>query len=179
MAQKTMNLEILQQKWLATMDMLVELNREKFRSPKASELLRHARSMINEASLNRAADESFLVKVERLLEEAQREIFVAAQPLGDEFLLRWSSTFDRIDAGERYGEYSFGVTRFYPHLPRARKWVRIKQPSNLTPRRLLEISHSCDVKIKRHGKDHLVIVGEGEALKRALAEVAPYIKGEK
>ena len=135
--------------------------------------------MINEASLNRAADEAFMVKVERLLEEAQREIFMAAQPLGDDFLLRWSDTFDRIEAGERYGEYSLSVSRFYPHLPRARRWVRIKQPSSLTPKRLLEISRSCNVKIKRHGKEHLVIVGEGDALKRALAEVAPYIKGER
>ncbi|WP_457555376.1 hypothetical protein [Candidatus Pyrohabitans sp.] len=174
-----MSLETLQQKWLATMDMLVELNREKFRSPRASELLRHARSMINEASLNRAADEAFMVKVERLLEEAQREIFMAAQPLGDDFLLRWSDTFDRIEAGERYGEYSLSVSRFYPHLPRARRWVRIKQPSSLTPKRLLEISRSCNVKIKRHGRRHLVIVGDGDALKRALAEVAPYIKGER
>ncbi|WP_456475262.1 hypothetical protein [Candidatus Pyrohabitans sp.] len=174
-----MSLETLQQKWLATMDMLVELSREKFRAPRASELLRHARSMINEASLNRAADEHFLLDVERLLEEAQREIFVVAQPLGDEFLMRWSGTFKRIDAGESYGEYRFNASRFYPRLPRTRKWVRIKQPSSLTPRRLLEISQSYDVKIKRHGKGHLIIVGEGEAIKRALAEVVPYLKGEK
>ncbi len=168
--------EILQQKWLASFDMLLELKKNKFSVPRASELLRHVRSMINEAALNKAADEKFFAKAENLLDEAQREIFFVAEPLGKEFLERWDDVFKKIMAGEKYGEYTFNSSTFYPHLPRGAYWVRLKQPKEATPQRLREIAKACDVLIKRHQKEHIIITGNKEKVKKALQELAVYLK---
>ncbi len=170
--------EILQQKWLACMDMLLELKKNGFSVPRAVEHLRHVKSMINEASLNKAADEEFFARAESLMDEALREVFMFAEPLGEEFLEKWDSIFRRIMKGEKYGEFKHGTSVFYPHLPRGNYYVRVKWPENVTPQRLREIAKSNGVYIKRHQEQHIVITGEKEKVRKALMEIAVYIKGE-
>lgn len=168
--------EILQQKWVANFDMLIEINKNKFSVPIASELLRNVKSMINEAVINKTAADEFLAVTDSLLDEANREIFSAAEPLGSEFTERWEKVFRKIMAGEKYGEYILNSSRFYPHLPRGKYWVRLKQPAGTTPERLREIAREYNVFIKRHQKEHIVITGDKEKVKEALRELAVYLK---
>lgn len=169
------NFKILQQKWLASLDMFLELNKAGFSLPKASEHLRHVKSMISEAMLNRSADYEFFAQADSLMDEAQREIFMAGEPLGQDFIERWDKVFKGIMSGEKYGEFRLSSSKFYPHLPRGEYWVRIKQPEEASQRKLREISTRNGVDIKEHMEEHILIAGEKEDVKRALQEISGYM----
>ncbi len=162
--------EMLAQRWLATMDMLVEVLRSGGRAEGVSELLRNSRSLLNDLRTRGTEEPEILMRIEAALDEAQMRIFTSAKELGSEFLERWTKVFEGIRRGEVYREDAPAPARFHPRLPRSGKWARIRLNSSLTPARLLEISRKHGVKVKKHGKEHVIFVGESKALKKALRD---------
>jgi len=171
----TKNFKVLQQKWLASIDMLTELNRKGFSVPQASELLRHVKSMISEAMLNRSADQNFFIQADQYMDEAQREIFMAAEPLGQEYIEKWDEVFRKIIRGEKYGDFRFNSSQFYPRLPRDDYWVRLRVSDDASPGDLKRISDRNGVEIKEHQENHLVVTGEKARVKKALQELSAYL----
>jgi len=162
--------DMLAQRWLATMDMLVEVLRQGGRAEGVSELLRNAKSLLNDLRSRGTEEPEILMRIEAALDEAQMRIFTSAEQLGSEFLERWTEVFESIRKGGVYREEAPAPARFYPRLPRSGRWARIRLTDRLTPARLLEISRKHGVKVKKHGREHVIIVGEGRALKNALRE---------
>ncbi|NOZ82377.1 MAG: DUF2096 domain-containing protein [Euryarchaeota archaeon] len=162
--------DMLSQRWLATMDMLVEVLRQGAKPEGVSELLRNSKSMLNDLRTRGTEEPEILMRIEAALDEAQMRIFTSAEQLGSEFLERWTEVFENIRRGGVYREEEPLPARFYPRLPRSGRWARIRLTSRLTPAKLLEISRKHGVKIKKHGREHVIILGERRALRNALRE---------
>ena len=87
----------LAQTFLATADMVTEARKIGFNVDRALNLLRTAKSVLNEAYLKREIRDDLLQHIEQLLQEAHAEIFSVC---GEEFTEKWDEIFRRIMKGE-------------------------------------------------------------------------------
>lgn len=169
-------LELLQQNYLATLDMLADFNHRGFSSPEALDILRNTKSMINEMTLNPSTREELMEKSQALLEKAQQMIFFRSEPMGPEFTGKWDKIFKNILEGSNYGEFSIEKSRFMPGLPRDGDWARVRLPHQINEEKLAEISDNLGVRIEKHDENHVIIRGEKSAIRQALKEISTSFK---
>lgn len=163
-----------EQLWLVTMKMAVEAKRKGVGVQGALSLLRSAKSLLNEGRLEEHPYK-LTAEARRLIEEAQREIFVNASTI-EGFEGKWDEEINRVLRGHKIGEYPFTLTSFYPGLPRGLSWVRLPLTNKLTISKAKEIAVKFGVAFKPHGEAHFLISGDKASLRRVLEAVSKYFK---
>lgn len=158
----------IEQAWVATTKMAVEARKAGVNLGNAFELLRSAKSVLNERGHGHAAEE--------MLAEAQKEIFSKAELLGKKFSEKWSRALKKAAEGEKIGEFSIWESKFYPAAPKDRRWVRVSLPRTLSIKKLEEIAKKCRVAVEPQEKQHVIISGDKDSLRKALDEISPYFK---
>jgi hypothetical protein len=165
-----MDPEILKQLWIASKEMITEAGRKGLNTERAVRYLRTAKSILNECASDKKAKKEFLDQASRLIDSAQREVFLASQ-LGKEFLEKWDEEFKMIMQGKKIGEFPvLRSSKFYPSLPRGKNWVRIPASKEIE-NKLKEMG--IDV---RHHHGNLLILGDKEHVKKALKEISHLFK---
>ncbi len=155
----------LAQTFLATADMVTEARKIGFNVDRALNLLRTAKSVLNEAYLKREIRDDLLQHIEQLLQEAHAEIFSVC---GEEFTEKWDEIFKRIMKGEKYGEFKIEKMRFAVGLPRDRRWIRVKSLEDEILKEIKEVAEVIET------KEGYVICGEN--LKEALEIMRKHMK---
>ncbi len=156
------------------MKMAVEARKAGVSLDSAFELLRSAKSILNERRHEHAEKE--LPVVEGMLLEAQKEIFLRTEPLGKKFSEKWSRKLKKAAEGEKIGEFSIWKSKFYPAAPKGKKWARISLPRTLRIKELEEIAKRCKVAVEPQGKQYVIISGDRDSLRKALDEISHYFK---
>ncbi|MFQ5816161.1 MAG: DUF2096 family protein, partial [Candidatus Hydrothermarchaeaceae archaeon] len=137
-----MNLDALEQLWLATMRMGADVRkRTGIELSRAFDLLRSAKPLLNECRLDDEAEPELLIRAEKMTHAAHREIYIAGEALGENFTEGWDNVFDGVMRGEKIGEFPISKPSFYPNMPRG-NWVKLKPPKGLGVRKLMEIAKS-------------------------------------
>jgi hypothetical protein len=122
--------EPIEQSWIVTDLMAKEAKKSGLKVDKAVMLLRSAKALLNECHLNPLTMDELLPKASAIINEAQKEIFSLATPLGNDFEDKWTDTLKRALHGEKIGEFSVEASsKFYPNMPRNREWVRVAMPA--------------------------------------------------
>ncbi len=155
----------LAQTFLATADMITEARKMGFNVDRALNLLRTAKSVLNEAYLKEEIRDLLLQHAEHLLQEVHAEIFSIC---GEEFTEKWDETFKKIIKGEKYGNFRVEKMRFAVGMPRDKRWIRVK---NLEEDILNEIKKVAKVVKTEEG---YVICGEN--LEEALRIMRKFMK---
>jgi hypothetical protein len=175
---RDMRLDTIEQLWLASLKMGMEIRKKtgmKLSHP--FELLRSAKPLLNECRLDEKAEPEILAHAEALIHSAQREIYIAGEALGKNFIEGWDDVFDRIEKGEKIGKFPISKPSFHPGMPRG-KWVKISLTKGLGARKLREIAKSHGLKVeKRSGGDYLLI-GEPRSLHGAIRSIRALLRGE-
>jgi len=164
----------IEQTWIATMKMAVEARKAGVSLDSAFELLRFAKSILNERRHEHTEKE--LPVVEGMLLEAQKEIFLRAELLGKKFSKKWSNELKKAAEGEKIGEFSIWESKFYPTVPKDKKWARISLPRTLSIKKLEEIAKRCKVAVEPQEKQCVIISGDRDSLRKALDEISHYFK---
>ncbi len=163
----------IEQAWVATTKMAVEARKAGVSLDNAFELLRSAKSVLNERGHGHAAEVS---RAEEMLAEAQKEIFSKAELLGKKFSEKWSRALKKAAEGEKIGEFSIWESKFYPAAPKDSRWVRVSLPKTLSIKKLEEIAKRCGAAVEPQEKRHVIISGDKDSLRKALDEISPYFK---
>ena len=171
-----MNSEIAEQMWLATMRMAVELKKAGMKVDGAFAALRSAKVILNECRVDPYAKPEFLAKAENIILEAQRDLFAAAAPLGQEFIDGWEGRLRKAISGEKVEASGLYESTFYPGLPRDMGWVRLLPPEGLGQEALKGIAEKCGAEMRPHEGGYVLITGKKETVKRVLKEISPYYK---
>lgn len=161
----------IEQAWVATTKMAVEARKAGVSLGNAFELLRSAKSVLNEHGHAAAAG-----RAGEMLAEAQKEIFSKAELLGKKFSEKWSRELKKAAEGEKIGEFSIWESKFYPAAPKDRRWVRVSLPRTLSIKKLEEIAKRCGAAVEPQEKQHVIISGDKDSLRKALDEISPYFK---
>lgn len=165
-----MKQEIAEQLWLATMKMAVEAKKRGAEVREALAMLRSAKVLLNEGRTGEHSRE-LGAEAEKLMEEAQREIFINASDI-EGFEEKWQEKINLVLRGEKIGEYPVTKASFYPGLPRGGSWVRLPLTKKLTLSKAREIAGKFGVAFKPHGEAHFIISGDKASLRRVLKEVS-------
>lgn len=172
-------MEPIEQAWIATDLMAKEAKKSGLGVDKAVMLLRSAKALLNECHLNAATRNELLPRASTLINEAQKEIFALAEPLGDEFEKRWTEELKRALHGEKIGEFKVeGSSKFRPNMPRDGEWVRVAIPGR-AKKKIKDIEKSAGVEMRNDGDAHIIIKGDRESIRKALDELSPYFKQKK
>ncbi len=170
-------MDSIEQTWIVTQRMAGEVKKAGFAVDNAMSLLRSSKVILNECRLDTHARGGLLPKASTFIEDAQREIFMAAEPLGAEFTEKWTVELKRALKGEKIGEFTVeGSSKFYPGMPRNREWVRVAIPESVK-KELDSIAGTAGVKIRPDGDSHVIITGEKASIRKALDELSPHFKG--
>ena len=169
----------IEQTWIVTQRMAGEVKKAGFAVDSAVKLLRYAKAILNECRLDVHARGELLPKASALIEDAQREIFSTAKPLGTDFTEKWTAELKRALIGEKIGEFTVeGSSKFYSNMPRNNEWVRIAIPEPVK-KKLGSIGDRAGVEIRPDGDSHVIITGGKASIRKALDEMSPYFKGGK
>ncbi len=155
----------LAQTFLATADMITEARKMGFDVDRALNLLRTAKSVLNEAYLKEEIRDELLQYIEQLLQETHAEIF---SKCGEEFTEKWDKVFEKILKGRKYGDFKIERIKFAVGLPRDKRWIRVK---NLEKELIDEIKKVAEIIKTEEG---YVICGEN--LEEALEIMRRYMK---
>jgi hypothetical protein len=168
--------EPIEQAWIVTDLMAKEAKKSGLAVDEAVMLLRSAKALLNECHLNVLTRGELLPKASTLVNEAQKEIFSLAKPLGSDFEEKWMQELKRALHGEKIGKFTVeGSSKFYPNMPRKGEWVRVAIPPSAT-KKLKGIEKRSGVAIQKDGDSHVIIIGEKESIRKALDELSPYFK---
>lgn len=174
-----MIMESIEQSWIVTQRMAGEVKKAGFAVDGAVNLLRSAKAILNECRLDIHARDELLSKASAFIDDAQREIFSAATPLGTDFTEKWTAELKRALMGEKIGEFTVeGSSKFHSNMPRNKEWVRIAIPESIK-KKLESIEDGAGVEIRPDGDSHVIIMGEKASIRKALDEVSPYLKVKK
>jgi hypothetical protein len=158
------------------MNMAAELKRQGIATEDAFKYLRAARAILNEYTADKKAEEKHLIKASELIDTAQKDIFIAAKPLGKKFTTMWENKFKEILRGKRVGE--FRVVRsstFYPSLPRNKNWIRIAATKAIREK----LENVEGIEVRDHGEGYVLVMGDRLSLRKALDEISDLMKGKK
>jgi len=170
--------EPIEQAWIVTDLMAKEATKEGLLVDKAVSLLRSAKALLNECHLNIATRDELLPKAAALMNEAQKEIFTLAKPLGSDFEEKWTAQLKKALHGEKIGEFKVeGSSKFRPNMPKGSEWVRVAMPEGAKGK-MKDIEKSAGVEIKEDDDSHVIIAGDKEAIRKALDELSPYFKNK-
>ncbi len=169
-----MNLDALEQLWLAVMKMGTEVRKKTgIELSPAFELLRAAKPFLNECRLDAEAGEQaepeFLVRAEEMIHSAQRDIYLAGESLGKNFIEGWDDVFGRVMRGERIGEFPLSKPSFRPGMPQG-NWVMIKPPKALGAKKLSDIAKAHGLKLEKRDEGY-ILIGNDSSIREALKEV--------
>jgi hypothetical protein len=168
--------EPIEQAWVVTDLMAKEAKKAGLAVDGVVSLLRSAKAILNECHLNVLTRGELLPKASTLINEAQREIFSLAEPLGSDFAEKWTQELKRALHGEKVGDFAVeGSSKFYPNMPRNKDWVRVAIPDSVK-KKLKDFEQKAGVEIQKDGETHVVIIGEKESIRKALDEMSPYFK---
>lgn len=169
-------MEELEQAWVVTDLMAKEAKKSGLDVDGAVKLLRSAKALLNECHLNILTRDELLPKASILLNEAQREIFSLAAPLGSDFEEKWNVELKRALHGEKIGEFVVeSSSKFRPNMPKSGEWVRVAIPDG-AKEKIKDIEKSASVEIQKDGETHVIITGDKESIRKALDEMSPYFK---
>ncbi len=171
-----MRSENIEQNWLVTMRMALDLKESGQAVDEILELLKSAKTLLNQYLVYENTAPDTLPKAGDLVDRAQSKVFLKAKPLGRTFREKWDSTLKRVVAGEKVENFMVQKSVFYPSMPRNKRWVRIKPPKSLTEKRLSDIARNTNVEIMPHEDKHVLIVGDKETLREAVKEISQYMK---
>ncbi len=171
-------MESVEQNWIVAQRMVDEVKKAGFAVDRAVDLLRSAKTILNECRLDAHARAELSPKASVLIEDAQREIFLAGVPLGADFTEKWTAELKKVLLGEKVGEFTVGgSSKFYSNMPRDKKWVRIAIPKAVK-NELEGIGERTGTKIRPDGDSHVLIMGEKASIRKALDEMSPYFKSK-
>lgn len=162
-----MKLDLLEQLWLVNMKMGTEVRKKSgIELSRAFDLLRSAKSFLNECRLDEEAEPEFLIQADDMIHTAHREIYIAGEALGKDFIKGWDDILDRVMRGEKIGEFPMSKPSFQPGMPMG-DWVKIKPPKGLGVKKLKGISKAHGLKIEKKGEDY-ILIGDSRSLQEAL-----------
>lgn len=165
-----------EQNWVVIQKMAGEVKKAGLPMGNLVRLLRDAKAVLNECRLDEHSRGELLPRASMLVEEAQREIFSIAGPLGPDFEKKWMEILKRVLKGEKIGEFTVtGSSKFYPNRPKNKDWVRVRVPASAREK-LGEIENSSGVEIRPDGDEHILIMGDKASIQRALEELSPYFR---
>lgn len=164
-----------EQLWLATIRMALEAKKKGVEVGEALALLRNAKAMLNEGRLDQGSHETSR-EAEAMIEEAQREIFIAASSF-PRFEKRWQDVIARVQQGEKIGEYPLGASSFYPDLPRGRSWVRLPLTERIGESRARDVASKHGLAFRIHQDKYFILTGDKTKLKEALEALSKYYRG--
>lgn len=168
-------IERFEQMWLVTMKMAVDIKKRGFKIDKTFNSLRSARVILHQCMVDPHAKGETLSRAGELIDSAQRDIFLTAQPLGKEFTEKWEGEIRKVMKGEILDKFSVARSKFYANLPRGKKWARLKIPPGLDAKKLKDIARSCEVTITQQEKRYILISGEKESMRKALDVISGYL----
>ena len=169
-------MEPIEQSWIVTDLMAKEAKKAGLKVDKAVLLLRSSKALLNECHLNPLTRGELLPKATILINDAQKEIFLLAKPLEGDFEEKWTDVLKRVLHGEKIGEFIVeGSSKFYPNMPRNSKWARVAMPGSAKGK-IKDIEQNAGVEIREDGDSHAIIIGDKEAIRKALDELAPHFK---
>lgn len=169
-------MESIEQTWIVTRRMAGEIKKAGFAVDSAVDMLRSAKSILNECQLNVDSKGKLLPKASALVEDAQRELFSTAEPLGPDFTEKWTEELKRALKGEKIGEFKADVSsKFYSNMPKNKEWVRVAIPESVRDK-LEDIGEKAGAEMRPDGDSHVIIAGDKASIRKALDEMAPYFK---
>lgn len=177
-----MNLDALEQTWLAVMKMGTEVRKKTgIDLSRSFELLRSAKPLLNECRLDREAgkeaESEFLAQAEDMIHIAQRDIYLAGEALGKDFTEHWDDLFGRVMRGERIGEFPISQPSFRPGMPKG-KWVLIKPPKGLGAKKLGEIAKARGLAMEKKEEGY-ILIGNESSISQALKDVKEELRRAK
>jgi|Deesub1362A_J573_1020465.scaffolds.fasta_scaffold00057_23 hypothetical protein len=168
-----MNLETLQQVWLVTMNMATEVRRKGIEVGNAFDYLRTAKVILNERTFGETEDRGFLFRASELIDNAQRDIFIAAEALGKEFTVDWENKIREVLNGKKVGEFpATRSSKFYSQLPRSKNWVRVPDKKEVKEK----VEELKDIEVRPHGEGYLLLIGDKASLRKALDAISPVMR---
>lgn len=169
---------IAEQNWIVAQHMAEEAKMAGLAVDRVMNLLRSAKVLLNECRLDAHARIGLLPRASTLIEDAQRDLFLAAEHLETDLTEKWTAELKKVFSGEKVGEFTVtGSSKFYSGMPRDGKWVRIAIPISLKGK-LKDIEDKAGVKIRQDGDSHVLIAGEKSAIRKALNAMSPYFKSK-
>lgn len=170
--------EEVEQLWLATRDMAVEVKKEGFDTREALELLRSAKVMIIEWKKDPKERTEFHSRAQGMIADIQMILFQAAQPLGDEFEKRWGKELGEVMRGKKVGEFPMPSETFVKGMPRSIPWVRVQVPEGMDVKEARDAARDAGVDVKEED-DYLLLSGNKEGLRKVLDVISGYMKVNK
>ncbi|NOZ76548.1 MAG: DUF2096 domain-containing protein [Euryarchaeota archaeon] len=158
---------------LATREMAVEMKRKGMRTGDAMAALRNAKSVLNECRLRPESREVLLGKAYEIIGDAQKDLFIQAGPLGEEFTRKWESHLKEVMKGKKVGKFPAPARSFYPGMPRDGGWVRISRELDPELIKALEERFGLDVE---EADGAFILKGDRETLKEALKEISRVVR---
>ncbi|MDP6612789.1 MAG: DUF2096 family protein [Candidatus Hydrothermarchaeota archaeon] len=177
MKQRVMDSSTAEQMWLLTSRMAAEAKEQGMDVSQIFALLRNAKSILNEARLDKHVHRELVTRAENLINEAQQEVFIAAAPLGKGFEEKWEALVKKALMGERIGEFPFSGIRYYPSIPKEGGWVRLALKDKLPMAKVKELARAHSLGYKADEEGHAVLTGDRDSLRKALRVISKYYSG--
>ena len=172
-------MEPIEQAWIVTDLMAKEAKKSGLSVDEAVSLLRSAKALLNECHLNVTTRDELLPKASTLINDAQKEIFSLAAPLGSDFEEKWTGVLKRALHGEKIGKFTVaGSSKFRANVPRGGEWVRVAIPDS-AKKKIKGIGRDAGVEIQKDGESHVIIKGNKGSIRKALDGLSPYFKNKK
>ncbi len=166
-----------EQMWLLTSRMAAEAKAQGMDVSQVFALLRNAKSILNEARLDKHVHRELVTRAENLINEAQQEVFIAAAPLGKGFEEKWEALVKKALMGERIGEFPFSGVRYYPSMPKEGGWVRLALRDKLPMEKVKELAKAHGLGYKAYEEGYAVLTGDKASLRKALRVISKYYSG--
>jgi len=167
-------MEELEQAWLVTKEMAVEVRKQDIKIGKVMEGLRNAKSILNECRIRPASREKLREMAQGIIGEAQKDLFLLAEPLGEEFVKKWETELKEVMRGKKFGDFPDPVPTFVPGMPRDGGWVRVSM--DIPDEVLEDMGGRYGIEFEKQ-EGVVLLKGDREALREALANLSSHIKG--
>lgn len=165
----------VEQLWLATRDMAVEVKKRGFDTSEALELLRSAKVMIIEWKKDPGERTEFHTRAQEMIADIQIILFQAAQPLGEEFEKRWGADLTEVMQGKKVGDFPSASETFVTGIPRNTPWVRVPLPEGMDVKEARDAAADAGVDIKEEDV-HLLLSGDKKGLRLVLDVIGKHMK---
>ncbi|MFQ6135637.1 MAG: DUF2096 family protein [Candidatus Hydrothermarchaeales archaeon] len=162
------------QLWFATMKMATELKREGIETDLSK--LKMSKMILNQCKSDRHPHMDALMDADEMITDVQKDLFIAAEPLGRDFISKWEEEFKEVREGRSSYIFPTPSSRFIPGLPRDKNWVRVDISGILEPDEMEDIARSCGTKIQRRDGGYVLITGSRAAMKKTLDAISEKLK---
>jgi len=168
------DLKKTEQLWAAIMKMVTEMKKAGVKVDLAK--LKTSKMMISHCRTDQHPPVDELNNAIKILTDVQIELFIAAEPLGEDFVLLWEDAFKKVIGGESRYEFNISNSRFVPGLPRDMNWVRINISGIVDADEMKKLVKSCGAVMENQEDGYVLVTGEKDSIKKVLELVSEIFK---